>query len=106
MFRGRIGFIGHAPQDWMRPKVAAVIRVRVRRRVIRVQVHVAIVPIRTEANRAHNVGIDKVGGASRIPYIRHQSYKGVATPSALRAFTPYWAKQRSPPEFADAAEGA
>ena len=53
-------------------KVAAVIRVAVRRSVVPVEVREtvvrAIVPIATKADRANNVGIDEVRVAPSIPY--------------------------------------
>lgn len=55
-------------------KVAAVIRVAVRRSVVPVEVREtvvrAIVPIATKADRANNVGIDEVRAAPSIPYHR------------------------------------
>ena len=58
---------------WM-VKVAAVIRVAVRRSVVPVEVREtvvrAIVPIATKADRANNVGIDEVRVAPSIPYHR------------------------------------
>ena len=54
-------------------KVAAIIRVAVRRSVVPVHVREpvvrAIVPIPTEADRPHGVRIDEVGDASSVPVI-------------------------------------
>ena len=56
-------------------KVATVIRVAVRRSVIPIHVRKAIVsaivPITTETNSAHDVGIDEVSVAPSTPHIRH-----------------------------------
>lgn len=66
--------MARAGQDTRRldgyPKGAAIIRVRIRRRVIRIQVHVAIVPIPAEADGTDRVRINEVGVncALRIPF--------------------------------------
>lgn len=92
------------------PKVATVIRVRVRRSVIRIHIRrtvvSAIVPIAPKADRTNGVRIDKVSIAPAVPfYFVYQLLRGLPPPLAPQ-FTPYCAKQRSPPQFAYAYEGA
>lgn len=84
---GHIGFIGYAPIGYG-PRVAAIVRVRVRRSVIRVQVHIAVVPVRTEADSTNDVRVDEVGvdGAVKIPYM--VLLLGGKPPLLLRRFTP------------------
>lgn len=82
-------------------KVAAVIRIGVRRSVIRITVREPVVrpvvPVTATADRANDVGIDEVGIASSIPY-HFLRYKGTGPLFAASGkFTPYWTKQRSPP---------
>ena len=64
-------FYWTVPFYWIGSKVGAVIRVRIRRSVVRIQVHVAIVPIRAEADGAHSVRIHEVGvnSTQKIPYV-------------------------------------
>lgn len=84
---GHIGFIGYAPIGYG-PRVAAIVRVRVGRGVVRVQVHVAVVPVRTKADSTNNVRVDEVGvdGAVKIPYM--VLLLGGKPPLLLRRFTP------------------
>ena len=56
----QFGCIGIAHFGWI-PNVSAIIRIRIRRSVIPIEVHVAIVPIPTKANRTNNVRINEVG---------------------------------------------
>lgn len=64
------GFIG-ANFQWMDKKLAAIIRVGIRRSVIRIRIREPgvrpIVPVATETNRPNDVGINEVGIASSIP---------------------------------------
>lgn len=54
-----------------RLKVGPVIRVRVAGSVIRIAIRKtvvgSVVPVATEADRTHDVGIDEVGGVPSIP---------------------------------------
>ena len=65
-------FIG-TTANWVGYKVAAVIRISIRRRIIRIHVRKTvirtIVPITTKTHRTNHVGIHKVGIASLVPFI-------------------------------------
>ena len=74
-------------------KVAAEIRITVRRSVIRISVRKAvvrtIVPITTETQRADDVGIDEVRIAPSIPFYDDVfSLLGESPSAAYTAFTP------------------
>lgn len=98
--------MGYAPIG-SGPRVAAVVRVRGGRSVVRVQDHGAGVPVRPKADGTHNVRVHEVGvdGAVKIPYKKLCS-GGQAPSPALRVHPRYWGKQRSPPQAADAEDGA
>lgn len=79
-------------------KVAAVVRIRIPRRIVPVEVEASVpgvVPIATEPDRPGDVRIDEVGAALSIPFysIHLSSFKSRGGPLHPH----YWAKQRSPP---------
>lgn len=96
----RCGFVGIVLLLVRMVKVASVIRVPVRGRVIRIRVREAvvraIVPIAAKAERANDVGINEVSVAPSIPQCFVMWLIRDYVPLASQ-FTLYWMMQRSPP---------